>query len=154
MILQILRWCILFRLKLIWRKKELLVAKAFCSKHCQNSSLQNFLDHLDISHTTDQQPTTLPFPRKEFASMLPTPNYSARGPHCLPQPSQEAQTSTASQHGEHTAPLNPKQEISDAPHYLWCPCFLLFDFISSKIHWVMIRLTFVYPNVLMYYGLS
>ena len=87
----------------VFAKKEKTFGKQYFSHIPTNSSLQNFLDHLD-SHITDLQPTA-------FASF----NTSARGLHCPLRHDQKVPTATTAQHGDHTAPFHPEQEAPTAP---------------------------------------
>ena len=88
--------------------KERTVCNQGASHTPTKSSLQKFLDHLDMSRTTSLQPTAPPFPQEEIATLLPS--IAQQGGHTNPpHPDQEAPTATAPQHRGPTAPLNPSK---------------------------------------------
>ena len=95
-------------------KNERTVGNQGASHIPTNSTLQTFLDHLDRSHTTSLQKNCSPFPREEFAALLPST--AQRGGHnAPPHPDAEAITATTAQHRGPTATPQPEQDIPTAP---------------------------------------
>ena len=68
----------------VFVKKERTVGSLGASHIPTNSSLQKFLDHLDMSHTTSQQPTAPPLTWEEIVVLLPST--ARKGATLLPSP--------------------------------------------------------------------
>ena len=77
----------------VFVKEERTVGSQSASHIPTKSSLQKFMDHMDMLHTTSLQPTAPSFPREEIAISLPST--AQQGGHTAPpHPDQEAPTAT------------------------------------------------------------